>query len=95
MITFNELPKSAQKAYKVSNIVRKVTMFLSIIVAVVCMFVFSKSDGIFNSIFAGLGLGGVIHGIVHYEFILKAIMRKTIKVGVIGLLFGYYSAIQD
>ncbi len=90
MITFNELPKSAQKAYKVSNILRKVTMFLSIIIAVVCMFGFSKSDGIFNSIFAGLALGGVIHGIVHYEFILKAIMRKTIQVGVIGLLFGLF-----
>jgi hypothetical protein len=90
MITFNELPKSAQKAYKVSNILRKVTMFLSIIIAVVCMFGFSKSDGIFNSIFAGLALGGVIRGIVHYEFILKAIMRKTIQVGVIGLLFGLF-----
>lgn len=89
MITFDELPQSAQKAYKTTNIVRTVTMFIGWAASILITILLSNEDtGFVSKIIGGFMLGAAIHGIVHSEFLLKSIMKALKKYSIIGLFIG-------
>ena len=89
MITFDELPQSAQKAYKTTNIVRTVTMFIGWAASILITILLSNEDtGFVSKIIGGFMLGAAIHGIVHSEFLLKNIMKALKKYSIIGLFIG-------
>lgn len=90
MITFDELPQSAQKAYKTTSTVRKVTMFLGwglgLVITIALCATFQKDY--LSFIVLGFMLGAWLHGIVHAEFLLKNVMNTLKKYSIIGLFIG-------
>lgn len=90
MISFEEMPTSAQKSYKITNIVRKGTVFISWVLFVLMMFnVVPKEESFIICIPFSLVFGGFIHGIVHGEFIYKKVLRKMSFGGLIGIGIGF------
>ncbi len=86
MIKIEEMPKSAQKAYKTTNAVRIVTMFLSLI-AIVLFFIYNHGDfGMVDMIVGSLTLGCALHGLIHFEFIFKRFWSGIIAIGIFLLL---------
>ena len=89
MLSYDELPQSAQKAYKTTNILRTVTMFIGWAASILIAILFRNEDTSFVSkIIGGFMLGAAIHGIVHSEFLLKGVMNALKKFSIIGLFIG-------
>lgn len=77
MLKFEELPPSAQAAFKRRNILRRASLFAAWIIFAVLFTVFIMADGIKNIFMDAYGamiFGAILVGTVHGEFIF----RKTI-----------------
>lgn len=102
MISFEEMPPSAQKAYKVTNVVRKGAMFIGWVVFVL-LYIFlivdhNENNGITDWLFGPLLGAGMLSGIIHGEFLYKKVFRTfTVILFLIALsisaffamIFGY------
>lgn len=93
MITYDELPQSAQKAYRTTNTVRKVAMFLcfpsAIVWAILCII---NGENLFSGLVDGFFIGAGILGIVHGKFAFKGLLRRLKKMlgfGIVGLALAY------
>lgn len=84
MITYENLPPSAQKSYRLLNNVRKVTLFLSWIgvpALIILALVVSIKDGRFPEKFTedfilSFFLGTALQGLFHSFYIVKAVLEK-------------------
>lgn len=85
MITYENLPPSAQKSYRLLNNVRKVTLFLSWIgvpALIILALIVSIKDGRFPDKFSedfilSFFLGTALQGLFHSFYIVKAVLEKT------------------
>lgn len=102
MIEFDEMPKSAQKAYKVNNVVRKITMKLSWITMpllfITCCIISIKEKAFPQEFLldleVGLFIGCALHGLIHSGFFIKIALRKIREwVLPLGILFGLFALI--
>lgn len=82
-ITFEELPPSAQKAYKQTNIIRTITLFITLGITAVLSVIFFKDGGIIGGIGGALVVASLVQGNVHMEFVYRKCIRSW---GIIGLL---------
>lgn len=90
MIKFEDMPQSAQKAYKLTNNIRKILMFIGWI-AFVGWFIFGFWSMIVNHdvtfgevLFTCYMCAGLVPGLVHCEFAFKALFRKF---SIFGIFF--------
>ncbi len=85
MITYENLPPSAQKSYRLLNNVRKVTLFLSWIgvpALIILGLIVSIKEGSFPEKFTedfilSFFLGSALQGLAHSIYIVKAVLEKT------------------
>ncbi len=85
-MTYEEMSPAMQKAYRSTNIARKVTLFLSIALIVIVSIGFLNLAEIRSfkafitsiPIAAGFGcaVGALVHGLVHCEFAFKWLFRN-------------------
>ena len=95
-IAYENLPYDVKRAYKTTNTVRKVTLFISLVVGVL-FYIFvtpaieeeSGNTGLgwkIADFFSSIAIGGVIHGLVHGEYAYKACFRNLFIFGLIPWL---------
>ncbi len=93
MIRVEEMPVSAQKAYKVTNIVRKAAMFIGwgliVILWIIAIFLVD-SPGLTDFLSVPICLAGCISGIIHGELVYKKTVRTLKKFSLIGLAIGMF-----
>lgn len=93
MIKIEEMPVSAQKAYKVTNIVRKAAMFIGWGLFVILYIVVFTGNyhKLVDFLFAPMWGAGFIAGMVHGEFIYKKIVKTLDKaLPLVGLIMGVF-----
>lgn len=81
-VTYETLPESAQKAYNQTNKIRKVSMFIAIILSIICLIadlVSGKNQGFMNTLVFSLLGGCCIHGLIHAEMLLKSLVKRFLK----------------
>lgn len=82
-VTYETLPESAQKAYNQTNKIRRVSMFIAVILSVIFLIIdcFDKNKkfGFIDSIMFSLLSGCCIHGLIHAEMLLKPLIKKFLK----------------
>ena len=90
MITYEDMPQSAQKAYRLTNTVRKVLMILGWIVAGAFFVVGLGSMVIYKDVTFGELLfmcyitGGLVPGLVHCEFAFKSVFKSLLIFFIVG-----------
>lgn len=93
MIKIEEMPVSAQKAYKVTNIVRKAAMFIGwclFVILYIVVFTGNYHKPV-DFLFAPLWGAGFIAGMIHGEFAYKKVVNTLRKhLSLIGLLIGIF-----
>lgn len=93
MITYEDMPQSAQKSYRLTNTIRKVLMFLGWIISggfFLCgtfsMIVYQ--DFSFGEVlFLTYVTGGLILGLVHCEFLFKSLFKSIWILFLVGIFF--------
>lgn len=90
MIRFDEMPSSAQKAYKVTNTVRKAALFIGWAIFVLAFILSIKnSEGIKSTLMAAFVSAGIFPGMIHGEFAYKkAITTLKNYLGPLGFFIG-------
>ena len=81
-VTYEMLPESAQKAYRQTDKIRKVSMFIAIGLSVISMIyglVTSQKINIAENFVFSLISGCCIHGLIHAEMMLKELGKKVLK----------------
>lgn len=88
MIKYEDMPQSAQKAYKLTNNIRKILMFIGWI-AFIGWFIFGVGSMITNHdvtfgevLFTCYLFAGLVPGLVHCEFVFKSVFRKLFIFGI-------------
>ena len=87
MIRYEDMPSSAQKAYRFTNTARKVLAIITCPMVVI-MFLLGVLSG--EGIFTGLLLASnaaFLLGIFHGEFIYKSLLRKLSIIGIFPAMF--------
>lgn len=99
MITYEDMPQSAQKAYKLTNIIRKIAMFIGWI-AFIGWFIAGFLSMIINHditfgelLFLCYLYPGFLSGLVHCEFGVKGAFQKFSIFGIFALPFIFIFAI--
>lgn len=104
MITYEGLPPSAQKAYKFTNNIRKITMFVGWILTIIVI-IFSNTLGddgislslydIILSLYLGMLVGSAFLFFIHLEFLFKKIINIFGIIGILGccLLVSFFFAV--
>ncbi len=81
-VTYETLPESAQKAYNQTNKIRRVSMFIAIILSVIFLIIdgiSSKNKNFMNILTSSLLGGCCFHGLIHAEMLLKSLIKKFLK----------------
>lgn len=89
MINIKEMPVSAQKAYEKRNKIRKVFLFIGwglFVIALISDLV--RTGDFMGSLLSAFGSGGMLLGIVHFEFYFKKMWKNGIG---IALLLGIFA----
>lgn len=93
MIKFEDMPQSAQKAYKLTNNIRKVLMFIGWIafvgwfIAGVYSMIVSKDFAVGELLFMCYMLAGFVPGLVHCEFLFKKLFKSIWILFLVGIFF--------
>lgn len=93
MITFEEMPISAQKSYNLTNKIRKIAMFIGFVITALALVDINVNHGIsfINLFVAPVFAGGLIPGIVHGGYYYKKVFLGMLKFPIIfyiGIVFG-------
>lgn len=86
MISFEEMPASAQKAYTFTNKVRKAVMFIGWGVFLLNLII-SFFNGYKSAFISSLVVAGIIPGLIHGEFAYKKAVRKLSIIGLLVAMF--------
>lgn len=96
-ITYDEMPKSVQKIYRFNNSLRKLTMILSWVLAIIIFLALRKRSteaSIFNTFHISLMLASVVHGFMHGTFIFRSVWKwlcdKLYGLSILFLLIAYF-----
>lgn len=93
MITYEDMPQSAQKAYKLTNTIRKIAMFIGWVafvgwlVAGFLSMIINKDITFGELLFLCYLYPGVLAGLVHCEFGFKGAFQKFSVLGIFALPF--------
>ena len=93
MIKYEEMPVSAQKAYKVTNIVRMAAMFIGWGLFVILYIVVFTGNyhKLIDFLFAPLWGAGFVTGMIHGEFAYKKTVNTLNKaLPLVGLIMGIF-----
>lgn len=80
MISFEEMPVSAQKAYTFTNKVRKAVMFIGLGIFLLNLII-SFINGYKSAFISSLFVSGIIPGFIHGEFAYKKMFRNLFIIG--------------
>lgn len=99
MVKYEDMPQSAQKAYKLTNNIRKILMFIGWI-AFAGWFIFGFSSMIINHditfgelLFMCYFYSGFVPGLVHCEYAFKGVFRKFSIFGIFFLPWVFIFAV--
>lgn len=81
-VTYEALPESAQKAYNQRSKIRKVSMFIAIVLSVIIFIVLlasGKGKNFIDVLATSLVGGCCIHGLIHAEMLWIPLFKKFLK----------------